>query len=271
VAIGLRRLGMASCFVGTLSRDPFGQRLRELLMAEGVPRLPEEPVDAPTRLAVIDPTNPAAPFHFYGDDPADAQLSVEHVDAAFDAASLSGLYVGSLPLTHPRMRRTVEYAINLAGEAGLPVYSDPNPRPAAWPSRAEMTTATEYLLERSRIAKLSADDAAALGWPVEPGDLLVWARERFAARLFVTSGAEGSYALVDGRPERVLARAVVPIDPTGAGDAAFAALISRVHGKGKIEREDLEFASLVGALATQRPGAVSGLPTLTEVRAASGT
>lgn len=267
VTICLRRLGGSVAFLGTLSSDPLGQRLAALLHAERVPRLPERAVDAPTRLAVIDPTNPSAPFRFYGDDPADARLTPEDVEHAFAAATPTGIYVGSLPLTHPRTRATVEFAIGLARESAVPIYSDPNPRPAAWPSRAEMEAATVYLLERSTYAKLSVDDAAALGWPAEPEELLRWAAERFPARLFVTAGAQGSYALDGERLLHARAPVVHPVDPTGAGDASFGALISRVHGKGRITMSDLEFASAVGALATQRHGAINGLPTLEEVRA----
>ena len=267
VAIGLRRLGASAAFLGTLSSDPFGRRLAALLHAERVPRLPERVVDASTRLAVVDPTNRAAPFRFYGDDPADTQLTREDVEHAFAAATPTGIYAGSLPLTHPRMRATVEFALDLAHEAGVPIYSDPNPRPAAWPSREAMEAATVYLLERSAYATLSVDDAAALGWPADPEKLLGWAAERFPARIFVTAGARGSYALSDGRVLHARSPVVSPVDPTGAGDASFAALISRVHGKERIAAGDLEFASAVGALATQAHGAVNGLPTLEEVRA----
>ncbi len=269
VAICLNRLGTRSAFLGTLSTDAFGERLCRLINSESISRFPERRVAEPTRLAVIDHTNREAPFQFYGDDPADAQLTESDVGRAFETLPATGLYAGSLQLTHPTSRATLEIAIQLARHKGVPVYSDPNPRPAAWPSRNVMVTATEYLLDRSRLAKISLDDAAALGWPTEPSELLAWAGRRFETRLFVTAGADGCFALIDGAVESVIPPGVTPVDPTGAGDASFAALVSRFHLRQTLNRADLEFASTVGAIATQRQGAVNGLPTVEEIAAFS--
>jgi sugar/nucleoside kinase (ribokinase family) len=269
VAICLTRLQAEVTFLGTLSNDAFGTRLVRLLEKEGVPRSPARRVEEPTRLAVVDHTNRAAPFRFYGDNPADAQLSRDDVKAAIESLGATGLYAGSLQLAHPQSRSILEFAIQMARAKGIAVYSDPNPRPAAWPSRNDMVAATEYLLSSSTLAKLSLDDAAVLGWPNEPEELLRWAENRFDARLFVTAGAQGCLALIGGDLAGVRPPDVTPVDPTGAGDASFAALISRFHPTQAIERADLEFAATVGALATLRQGAVNALPTLQEVEEAA--
>ena len=63
------------------------------------------------------------------------------------------------------------------------------------------------------------------------------------------------------------------IEPTGAGDAFTAALISRLlkHNWRPPERADVEFAAAAGALATTRSGALDGLPTRSEVEAFQAT
>ena len=267
IAIGLARLGTDSLLLGCLSSDGFGQRLADLLTAEGVPRVPTTPVEQSTRLAVVDHLNPASPFRFYGDATADTMLSADDVEAAFDAISVEGLYVGSLMMTDPRSRTVQEFALDEAARRSIPVFSDPNPRPAAWPVRADMGAATELLLSRSAIAKLSLDDALALGWPDRSEALLRWCRRRFPAQMFVTGGPAGCWTLLDGAVVHASAPLLDTIDPTGAGDASFAALIARYLATGTLGETELRYAAAAGALATQKRGAISGLPTMTGLQA----
>jgi fructokinase len=266
VCIALNRLGSEAAFLGTLSSDSFGDRLRELFDVQGISRTPCESVAESTRLAVIDHTNPATPFRFYGDNPADAQLSRGQVEAAFENLKPSGLYVSSLQMTAGGAREAQQYALEFALAAGIPIYCDPNPRPAAWPDLRTLIEATTYLLECASMAKLSLDDAAVLGWPVVPEDLIEWCEARFGCTLFVTGGKAGCWSRVDGRISHAAPPRVEVVDPTGAGDAAFAALVSRFHANRRLTPDDLAFAAAVGAISTQRPGAANGLPTLDEVR-----
>lgn len=264
VCIALNRLGSKAAFLGTLSEDAFGRRLRTLLNSEGIVRAPLGSVADSTRLAVIDPSSPNAPFRFYGDRPADAQLTTEQVQDAFETLEPSGVYVGSLQMTASGARDTQIFTLDLARRSGIPIYADPNPRPAAWPSLEVMRDATAYLLERATLAKLSLDDAAALGWPGTPEELHHWSTSQFDCALFVTGGSLGCWTMVDGKVHHAVRPKVEVVDPTGAGDASFAALISRFHPRQRLEPDDLAFAATVGAIATQRPGAVNSLPTQEE-------
>ena len=133
-----------------------------------------------------------------------------------------------------------------------------------------MIEATELLLRHSTVAKLSIDDAIALDWPSEPEALLAWCRERFDTQLIVTGGAKGSWTVRDDELLFAQAPVVDAVDPTGAGDASFAALIFQHRTSGTVSHSELEFAAAAGALATQRRGALTGLPTLDEVRAMIG-
>lgn len=261
VCAGLARLGCESLFLGCLSEDTFGRRLSRLIAEEGVERIPDGFVANQTRLAVVDQTNTSAPFRFYGNDPADSRLSTRDVDEAFSVARISGLYAGSLMMTNASGLAVQQYALDRARERGFPVYSDPNPRPAAWPSHEAMVDATTYLLSRSTLAKLSLDDARTLGWPDRPEELISWCEDRFSTNVFVTGGADGCWAQIDDAVEHVQAVEITPVDPTGAGDASFAALIAQVQKDNALAVEHLRYAAAAGALTTLTRGAIAAFPT----------
>ena len=133
VAIGLSRMGLSVRFAGALAQDAFGTRLAELLRADGIAHIPMEPVAAPTRLALIDHAQAADAFRFYGDRPADTLLTRPAAEQALAAAT--GLYVSSLMLLDTRAGDVQRHAVGIARARGVSVFTDPNPRPPAWPAR----------------------------------------------------------------------------------------------------------------------------------------
>lgn len=265
VAIALKRLGVPVTFVGSLSTDSFGDRLVELLASEGIARIPQERLDAPTRLAIVDHAARAdANFRFYGDSTADTMLSVCNVDNAFDPEP-SGLFVTSLLLGHDQFSEVQHYAVERAIARGLPVFTDPNPRPPAWRDRAEMASAVQWLLASSTYVKLSVQDAHALGWDAEPVALIARLKQETPAHVIITDGERGSWAEVDGEVVHVEPPVVTPVDPTGAGDAFFGALIASVLETERLTVRSLLRASAAGALAVTSQGAVASIPTLSEI------
>lgn len=260
VAIALRRLGVPVMFVGSISTDAFGDRLSDLLVVEGIKRIPVGRADAQTRLAVVDHSAPSdASFRFYGRDTADTILSRQDVDDVF-SSELSGLYVTSLLLGSKPAADAQSYAIERAIARGLPVFTDPNPRPPAWNDRADMVNAVRSQLANSHYAKLSLLDTHALGWDASPDELIGTLEADTPAQIIVTDGERGCWAQLDGEIVHVEAPRVTPVDPTGAGDAFFGALIASVLADGRLTIGGLQKASAAGALATTVQGAVVSIP-----------
>lgn len=260
VAIALRRLGVPVMFVGSLSTDTFGDRLSDLLVVDGIERIPEGRADAQTRLAVVDHSAPSdASFRFYGRDTADTMLSKQDVDDAF-SSELAGLYVTSLLLGSKPAAVAQNYALERAVARGLPVFTDPNPRPPAWNDSADMVNAVRLLLASSHYAKLSLQDTHALGWDLSPDELIGTLEAETPAQIIVTDGERGCWAQFDGEIVHVEAPLVTPVDPTGAGDAFFGALIASVLADGRLSIGGLRRASAAGALATTVQGAVASIP-----------
>ncbi|HQY31986.1 MAG TPA: PfkB family carbohydrate kinase, partial [Thermomicrobiales bacterium] len=66
--------------------------------------------------------------------------------------------------------------------------------------------------------------------------------------------------------EHVPAFAIDPVEPTGAGDAFTAAIISRyLVSHSAPNRADVAFAAAAGAITATRIGAIASLPYLSEI------
>jgi ribokinase len=89
------------------------------------------------------------------------------------------------------------------------------------------------------------------------------------AAVVVTLGAEGALLVTPDRAKAFPAPDVLPVDPTGAGDA-FCAAIAHGLSAGMDLPDAVGRAVIAGALATTRPGAQAAMPTNDEVEAHLG-
>ena len=278
-AVALARLGVPSGFCGVVGQDPFGDRLRETLVANGVDiSTLRATADAATTLAFAwKDARGDGNFTFLR--LADGLLSVEDVEAA-GIRECGAILLGSVVLPVEGARRAVYRAVEIAATAGVPIVFDVNFRPALWPDPSEALAVCEPILDRATVLKLSLDDARALfGTDGEPEDILREAAALAPPITVLTDGARGcwSFATDGASGERgenadiihLPVFAVDAIEPTGAGDAFTAGLISRLilNGWSTPTEADLRFAAAAGALATTRPGAMDGLPRRQELDA----
>ena len=258
VTVALARLGVASAFGGVVGDDPFGRRLRAT---------PE----AATTLAFAW-KDARGDGHFWLLRGADTLLSVADVEAA-GIERLAALVVGSVALAGEPSRSAVGRAVELAAAAGVPVCFDVNLRPTLWPDLGVARDACAPIMARATLLKLSLDDARHLGVGDEPVAVVERLRADGAGtRLVVlTDGDRGAWyaATADAPVRHVPAFAVAAVEPTGAGDAFTAGLLSRLLASGWAPPtdEDVRYAAAAGALATTRPGAMDGLPTVGELEA----
>lgn len=254
VAIHLKRASIPVYFLGTLSSDGFGDRIRSLLARESVEFGPDAAVDAATRLTVIDHQDRKPPFTFYGDRPADTRLRLADVRRVV-APGIKALYVSSLMMADRSAARVQVVAVRQSLDLGnILVVCDPNPRPAAWKSRSAMAEATEWLLQHSQLVKISLDDAHALGWPTDPHGLMSKVKSLTPGFTVITNGSHGCWFESNDELHHVPAPDVDLADPTGAGDAFFAAVIAGALKERQISIEILRHASSAGAATASRTG-----------------
>ncbi len=177
----------------------------------------------------------------------------------------AALIAGSVALSAEPSRSAVELAIEQASQAGVPVCLDINVRPTLWPRLDELQTALSPLLPRATLLKLSLDDARHLYGAGENAERVFHrARDMRIPFVVLTDGARGCwYSDANGNPVYLPAFKIEAVEPTGAGDAFTAAIISRLlaNGWSGISQSDAEYASAAGALTAMRPGAMESLPT----------
>jgi fructokinase len=261
-SVAVARLGLASAFCGVVGADQFGARLQTELAAEGIDtsRL-RQSGEAATTLAFAW-KDPGGDGHFWLLRGADALLDDTDASAA-DVASLGALVVGSVALSAQPARSAIERAVGLAQQAGVPVVFDVNLRPTLWSDLASARPACDDVARRSRLVKLSLDDANGLYGPrIAPEAAIQTVLSLGPKAVVLTDGERGCWFNSGSSVTFVPAFRVEAAEPTGAGDAFTAAIIARslASGWAPLSVADVRYAAAAGALATTRPGAWDGLP-----------
>ncbi len=269
VAVALARLGVPVRLCAVVGRDPFGIRLRDLLEREGVDtralRLTSE---SATSLALAW-TNARGDGEFQLLRLADRLLSSADVEQAHPSEA-TALVVGSVVLSDRDSRRGAVAALDLAVSNAVPIVFDLNLRPTLWRSKRELLAAIEQFLYSARVIKVSMDDARG-AWGVETPEEAFERLSGYPARsVVVTDGSRDVWFCNERQKPRALPVFQVDVvEPTGAGDAFTAALVSRLLARAwmPLEDADLRFAMAAGALATTQVGAWQGLPTARAIEA----
>jgi fructokinase len=261
-SVAMARLGLASAFCGVVGGDQFGSRLQSELAAEGVDtsRL-RQSGEATTTLAFAW-KDPGGDGHFWLLRGADALLGEADASAA-GIPSLGALVVGSVALSAQPARSAIDRAVGLAQQASVPVVFDVNLRPTLWSDLSNARPACEDVVRRSRLVKLSLDDANGLYGPdVAPAAAIETVLSLGARAVVLTDGERGCWYSSGSSVAFVSAFRVEAVEPTGAGDAFTAAIIARslASAWSPLSVEDVRYAAAAGALATTRPGAWDGLP-----------
>jgi fructokinase len=231
------RLGSPCRFVGRLSDDSLGVRLRTTLERDGVNIVVVDPVAAPTTLAVAEVDGAgAARYRFYLDGTSAAELRPEHVPDSIHAG-IDGLLLGGLGLVLEPMATTLLELMSRL-PAHVVVMVDPNCRPHAIPDPPAYRRRLAEFLVRADVVKVSTEDLQFL----DPG-----ASTARAARAqlthgprvaLVTDGAGPVTAYTDVSEVSVPVPSVVVVDTVGAGDAFAAGFLAWWVSR-SCSREDL--------------------------------
>lgn len=277
VAVGLRRLGVSSAFIGMVGEDAFGRMLRGVLETEQVnTRGLASTAEQPTTLAFVAISETGVPsFSFVRHPGADQSLRVEDVDAAL-IANANVFHFGSLSLTSEPAYGATLYALEQAREARCFVTYDPNYRPALWSS---VEQARDRMLEpmgHVDLLKVSIEELTMLTGETNRKAGVAQLHTLGPKVIVVTLGPEGMAASNGKAWVQLDAEPVETLDTTGCGDASMAGVITSLLrnipalAAGAEVREDvlyraIQFANRCGAIAATRIGAIPSLPYASEV------
>ncbi len=227
IAVGLRRLGHRTAFVGRLSTGPLGEIIRHHIEVNGLDIGDSVSTGDQTTLAFasLDEAGRAS-YEFYVHGTADwgwtqAELSVLPADAV---AVHTGSVAAFLP---PGADALLALWERCRSEGELLLSFDPNVRPALVGSRDGAVARVERFVAASHVVKASDED---LGW-LYPGTSHIDALRRWADLgpdlVVMTRGAAGCLAVnKSGQTWEMPGLAVQVVDTIGAGDSFASGLLS---------------------------------------------
>jgi fructokinase len=203
-------------------------------------------------------------YDFLGTQGADRQLAREVLQRI--PAEARALHVGSYAMVVPPVADT-QRALVEREHGRLLVSYDPNVRPTVEPDLERWRAALEWMLPRTHLIKLSAEDLELL-FPGAAADDLVPAWLRRGVRVVVlTRGGEGAVGWHASGQVEVPPVATQVLDTVGAGDTFQAALLTGLAERGRLSIDALaaltlpelhslmRFAAEAAAITCSRRGA----------------
>ena len=270
----LGRLEQPVAFLGRLSTDRFGARMRAQLEEDGVSLDAVVETEDPTTLALAEiDAQGAATYRFYVGGTSAPGLTEEDALRVLPER-VEMLHVGTLGLVFEPTAAALEAVVErVAGEAL--VMLDLNIRPPVLRDPEHYRARLQRLLPRTHIVKASDDD---LAW-LDPGRSELEAAQALLetgpAVVLLTRGGEGVTAVTADGETDVPALKVDVVDTIGAGDAFGGGFLAWWRRSG-LGTEDLKrtdavldatrFACVVAGRTVERAGASP--PRLAEITTA---
>ena len=265
VAVGLARLGQPVSFLGALSRDFLGERLIRALHDEGVDTTPIARVAAPTTLGLVGTDSRGAPsYAFYGEGGADRQLGIDGLDTL--STSFDAIHLGSFSMVVEPIASTLRALVERM-HAGTLISYDPNVRLNVEPDLARWRSALQWMLPRTDLLKISAEDLSLVLAGMSQEHFAADALAKGAGLVVVTRGVDGATAWTASASVNASAVQVPIVDTVGAGDTFQAALLTWLAEHGCLSRHALasmavshvreatQFAVQAAAITCSRRGA----------------
>lgn len=261
VACAIKKFGGKSAFVGNVGNDMLGKFLIEFAKGMSLDKcLINADDNHNTTIAFVElDKSGERSFCFNRKNTADYYLPYV-TDSLFNQAEI--VYVGSLMISEDT---GFEYAKNLVERAkrlNKLVAFDVNYRSDIFNDKAEAAERYRWFMSEADIIKLSEDEVEIFSPQYISG---------LTGLVCISLGGAGSRWQYGGKGQNVATVSVKPVDTTGAGDAFFAGVLTKLSQKSKdgwtaeYLNEALHFGNVCGALNTQGKGAIAHLPTLKEI------
>lgn len=268
VACACKRAGGNSGFVGAVGDDIVGKFLVDFANGQALNLVDLAVLPGRnTTLAFVElDANGERSFCFYRKNTADYRLQTESLQLVEKADIV---HLGSLMLSEKEGVEFADTLVERVKKAGKKLSFDINYRDDIFPNPTEAKRIYEKYAKVADIVKYSEEELALFtGKPALEGLAEVAEQGKL---ICVTLGKNGCAYAIGERVGFVPSVEVKPVDTTGAGDAFFGALLSKLDGKdfAAFTNDELyrvfRFANVAGALATTNRGAIDSLPTEAEI------
>ena len=269
-AVAAARLGAKVGALTAVGTDPFGEFLLETLRRNSVDTSQVKVKKARTTLAfVVSEPSGERSFFFYRNpwaETADTLLAPNDIDPAY-LRGAKILHYSGVALSHSPEREAIWNAVEEMRSSGGLVSYDPNIRLDLWASADELQAINDEAMKLADIILLARDEAEFLFGTVEPQRVAAEVRAKYHPRYVgLKLGEQGSYVEDEaGKAFSKPAYEVAVVDTTGAGDGWAAAFEFGLINEWSLET-CVTVANAVGALIVTKRGAITALPTGTELQ-----
>ena len=264
VAIGLRRLGIESCWVGVVGADEFGRRILRELAAEGVDvSTVRVHAEASTGFMLRElRTSELTRVTYYRSGSAGSHLDVSDIDRTFAAFNPDLVHItGITAALSESAAGAIVHAVRCARDVGAEVSLDANHRATLPRGRAAIDVLRDVLPDVD-VLFVGVDELHVLpdGVPLT---------KLGPAEVVVKRGVDGATVFAAGVELRGGAFAVAVADVIGAGDSFVAGYLAARAEQLPIAQR-LHWASVCAAFTVGTHGDWEGLPTRAELAAFDG-
>ena len=253
-----------------MGRDAFGDFLQHSLEKAGIDCTGLcRDSRVPTTLAFVQLDEQGErKFSFYRDPGADVMLRPEELRTDL-LENCRIFHYGSVSLTGDPSREATYAAVRAAGRAGALLSCDPNYRPLLWKDEETAVREMKKAVSMADIVKVSQEEMTLLTGETDLKAGAEQIKQTGPLAVVVTCDSRGAYFDAPAGCGMVPGFSVKAVDATGAGDAFWGALLSKIPGRGRETlrtmtltdwKEAVRFANGAGALTVTKKGAIPAMP-----------
>ncbi len=263
-ARAIARLGTEVSFIGGISQDALGKRIRRLLDADRVNCAIERDCVDPTTLAIASlGEHGAASYQFLIHGTSSLSVTPEIALKVLDPNAMA-VHIGTLAFIFEPLSQATRAVVAAVGEKQL-LMMDPNARPSVMDDPAEFWETFNASLDRADVIKVSGDD---LDYMFPELSSLGAARDihnQSQAVVLFTDGSQDVHVFIEGTEFQCEVPQVDVVDTVGAGDSFSGGFLSfwDSHNWNRQDTKDaekvraaVEFGIAVAGITCQRAGAM---------------
>jgi fructokinase len=260
----IARLGTEVSFIGGISQDSLGKRIRRLLDSDSVNCAIEQDSAAPTTLAIASlDQEGGATYQFLIEGTSSLSVTPEIALKAFNN-KVRALHIGTLAFVFDPLSQATRAVVATMDENQI-LMVDPNARPSVMQDPSQFWETFNSSLERADVVKFSGEDLDYMFPDLSNREAARDICTRSQAVVLFTDGSKGVHVFTQTEEFAVKVPEIHVVDTVGAGDAFSGGFLSYwdEHNLSRVELHDaeavraaVEFGIKVAGLTCQRAGAM---------------